>query len=88
MGQVLYRCQPQESKRHPQWASRAALYELNVRQFSPEGTFAAVAAQLPRLQQLGLDVVWLLPIYPIGVERRKGSLGSYYSIRAQQAGNS
>lgn len=87
MGQVLYRCQPQESKRHPQWASRAVLYELNVRQFSPEGTFAAVAAQLPRLQQLEVDVVWLMPIYPIGVERRKGSLGSYYSIRDYQAVN-
>lgn len=81
MGQLLYRCRPQACKRHPQWAYDAVIYELNVRQFSPEGTFAAVAAQLPRLKTLGIDIIWFMPVYPIGEERRKGSLGSYYSIR-------
>ena len=57
------------------------LYELNVRQFTPEGTFVAARQRLPFLRSLGIDAIWLMPIYPIGVEGRKGSLGSYYSIR-------
>ena len=57
------------------------LYELNVRQFTPEGTFAAARQRLPFLRSLGIDAIWLMPIYPIGVEGRKGTLGSYYSIR-------
>ena len=57
------------------------LYELNVRQFTPEGTFAAARERLPFLRSLGIDAIWLMPIYPIGVEGRKGTLGSYYSIR-------
>ncbi len=87
MGQLLYRCQPPACKRHPEWAYRAVIYELNVRQFSPEGTFAAVREQLLRLQALGVDILWLMPIYPIGEERRKGTLGSYYSIRDYGAVN-
>lgn len=87
MGQLLYRCQPPACKRHPEWAYGAVIYELNVRQFSPEGTFAAVREQLPRLQALGVDILWLMPIYPIGEERRKGTLGSYYSIRDYGAVN-
>ncbi|MDE7305068.1 MAG: DUF3459 domain-containing protein [Alistipes sp.] len=54
---------------------------MNVRQFTPEGTFAAAAQQLPRLRDLGVDIVWLMPIHPIGEKGRKGSLGSYYAIR-------
>ena len=57
------------------------LYELNVRQFTPEGTFAAARQRLPFLRSLGIDAIWLMPIYPIDVEGRKGLLGSYYSIR-------
>jgi alpha-amylase len=64
----------------PDWAKQAVLYEVNIRNFSPQGNFAGVTAQLPRLQQMGIDVVWLMPIHPIGVERRKGSLGSPYSV--------
>lgn len=87
MGELLYRCRPQVCKRHPEWAYGAVIYELNVRQFSPEGTFAAVRTQLPRLRELGVDILWLMPIYPIGEKRRKGSLGSYYSIRDYRAVN-
>lgn len=65
----------------PEWARSAVLYECNVRQFSAEGNFAGVQAQLPRLRDLGIDVLWLMPIHPIGEERRKGSLGSPYSVR-------
>ena len=65
---------------HPEWTYNSVVYEVNVRQFSPEGTFAAVEAQLPRLKDLGVDVLWLMPMYKIGVEGRKGTLGSYYAI--------
>lgn len=57
------------------------VYEMNLRQYTPEGTFAAAQAQLPRLKELGIDIVWLMPIHPIGVEGRKGTLGSYYSVK-------
>ena len=60
--------------------SSGAIYELNTRQFTPEGTFRAAAAELPRLKALGVETIWLMPIQPIGVKERKGSLGSYYAI--------
>ena len=62
------------------WAN-TVVYEMNVRQYTPEGTFAAAQRELPRLKELGIDVVWLMPIYPIGIEGRKGTLGSYYAIK-------
>ncbi|MBQ5353465.1 MAG: DUF3459 domain-containing protein [Alistipes sp.] len=65
---------------HPEWTYDAVVYEMNVRQYTPEGTFAAAEQHLPRLKELGVDIVWLMPIYPIGVKERKGTLGSYYSI--------
>ena len=66
---------------HPEWAQKAVIYQINVRQFSPEGTFAAVEPQLDRLAELGVDILWLMPIHPIGVEGRKGTLGSYYAVQ-------
>lgn len=65
----------------PDWMRSAVVYEVNVRQYSAAGTFAAVTADLPRIRQLGVDVLWLMPIYPIGEKNRKGSLGSYYAVR-------
>ncbi len=65
---------------HPEWTYNSVVYEVNIRQFSPEGTFKGVEAQLPRLKELGVDVIWLMPMYQIGTEERKGSLGSYYAI--------
>jgi 1,4-alpha-glucan branching enzyme len=67
--------------KHPEWSKDASIYEVNVRQFTPEGTFAALEAHLPRLKELGTDILWLMPIHPIGKENRKGTLGSYYSIQ-------
>ena len=67
--------------KHPEWSYSAVLYELNIRQFTAEGTFNAAIERLPFLRSIGIDAIWLMPIYPIGVEGRKGSLGSYYSIR-------
>ena len=65
---------------HPEWTYDSVMYEVNIRQFSPEGTFAGVEAQLPRLKDLGVDILWLMPMYEIGTEGRKGTLGSYYAI--------
>lgn len=72
---------------HPEWTRNATLYELNTRQFTPEGTFAAAERQLPRLAELGVDIVWLMPIHPIGELNRKGTLGSPYSVRDYYAVN-
>ena len=58
----------------------SVVYELNIRQATVEGTFAAAEQYLPELKEMGVDIVWLMPISPIGVVDRKGSLGSYYSI--------
>lgn len=66
---------------HPEWCYSAVLYEMNIRQLTPEGTLRAAEAYLPNLQALGIDAIWLMPIYPIGKEGRKGTLGSYYSIQ-------
>ena len=67
--------------KHADWVQQAVLYQVNVRQFTPEGTFAAAERQLDRLAALGVDILWLMPIHPIGVEGRKGSLGSYYAVQ-------
>ncbi|NJB86216.1 glycosidase [Lewinella marina] len=66
---------------HPEWSRNAVLYQINTRQFTPEGTFRAAAGELPRLKQLGVDILWLMPVHPIGEKNRKGELGSPYSIR-------
>lgn len=63
-----------------EWTRDAVLYELNVRQFTDEGTFAAVEGHIERLKDLGVDVIWFMPVHPIGKIERKGTLGSYYSV--------
>lgn len=72
---------------HSEWSYSAVLYEMNVRQLTAEGTLAAAARRLEFLHDLGVDIIWLMPIYPIGVEGRKGTLGSYYSISDYTAVN-
>jgi len=66
---------------HPAWIKDAVIYEVNLRQYSEEGTFNAFSEHLPRLKALGVDLIWLMPIHPIGVVNRKGPLGSYYSVK-------
>lgn len=73
--------------RHPAWARQASIYEVNIRQYTPEGTFRAFEAHLPRLQKMGVGILWLMPVFPIGKEKRKGTLGSYYSVRDYRAVN-
>lgn len=65
----------------------ATIYEVNVRQYTPEGTFRAFEAHLPRLKDMGVGVLWLMPIHPIGKVGRKGKLGSYYAVRDYDAVN-
>lgn len=79
--------QPSVEYRHPAWSYPANIYELNTRQFTPEGTFTAAEKHLPRLRDMGVEIIWLMPVYPIGVEERKGELGSYYAISDYKAIN-
>lgn len=67
--------------KHPEWSYNAVLYEMNIRQMTVEGTFKAATAHLERLKNLGVDVIWLMPVFPIGIKNRKGALGSFYSVR-------
>ncbi len=67
--------------KHPDWSYNKTIYEVNVRQYTPEGTFEAFEKHLPRLKEMGVGILWLMPINPIGIKNRKGSLGSYYSIQ-------
>tara|TARA_R110002096_G_scaffold386418_3_gene580497 strand:- start:50827 stop:52221 length:1395 start_codon:yes stop_codon:yes gene_type:complete len=73
--------------KHPEWSSNSSIYEVNIRQFTEEGTFTAFSKHLPRLQKLGVEILWIMPIQPIGEEKRKGGLGSYYSIKDYKAVN-
>ncbi|NUN68592.1 MAG: alpha-glucosidase C-terminal domain-containing protein [Bacteroidetes bacterium] len=63
------------------WVKNAVIYEVYTRAFSPEGNFAALEQRLPELKELGVDILWIMPIHPLGVEKRKGSLGSPYSVK-------
>ena len=60
---------------HPEWSKNSVLYEVNVRQYTPKGTFNAFAEHLPRLKSLGVNVLWFMPTFPIGVVNKKGRIG-------------
>src|SRR5512138_809332 len=63
------------------------IYEIYTRNHSPEGSFAQVEMDLERIHNLGIDVIWFMPVHPIGKVARKGTLGSPYSIRDYRAIN-
>lgn len=63
----------------PDWVNNTNIYEVNVRQYTPEGTFNAFAKEVPRLKDMGVKVLWFMPITPISEEKKKGSMGSYYA---------
>jgi glycosidase len=67
--------------KHVEWSKNAVIYEVNIRQYSKEGTFKAFEKDLPRLKNMGIDILWVMPINPIGEEKRKGKLGNYYSVK-------
>jgi len=66
---------------HVPWSRSAVIYEVNLRQYTQEGSINAFAKSLPRLKKMGVDVIWLMPIHPIGERNRKGALGSYYASK-------
>lgn len=70
-----------EARPSAAWVRDAVIYELNPRTFSASGSFNGVTARLDDLRALGVTVVWLMPIHPIGVEKKKGSIGSPYAVR-------
>ncbi|MEM9739768.1 MAG: alpha-amylase family glycosyl hydrolase [Pseudomonadota bacterium] len=82
-----YTPEPYVQVEHPEWARDAVIYQINTRQFTDAGTFVAAEAELPRLAELGIDIVWLMPIHPIGEVNRKGSLGSPYAVKDYLAVN-
>lgn len=83
---ALFACQPAVKTNPvttgiPEWTKNSVLYEVNIRQYTPEGTFKAFESHLPRLKELGVDILWIMPIHPISEKNRKGSLGSYYAVK-------
>jgi glycosidase len=71
----------------PEWAKDAAIYEVNLRQFTLEGTINSFQKELERLNQMGVKILWFMPVNPIGEKNRKGPLGSYYAVKDYAAIN-
>ena len=69
-----------EKPRVPDWHKNATIYEVNLRHYTKENTFKSFEAQIPRLKEMGIDILWFMPINPVSVKNRKGELGSPYSI--------
>jgi glycosidase len=98
-GIVIYSCTRQQKPivkpplsevKHVDWSRNKVIYEVNIRQYSKEGTFVAFQKDLPRIKELGIDLIWVMPINPIGVKNRKGpagARGSYYSVSDFKAVN-
>ena len=82
---VMFSCSNQSNNEVSQetdvWHKNATIYEVNVRQFTPEGTFNAFLPHIDRIHNMGIDILWFMPIHPIGEANRKGGLGSYYSVK-------
>jgi len=73
------------ARQSPDWLRDGVIYEIFPRAFSPQGNFDGVTAQLDRLKDLGVNIVWLMPIHPVGKEKSKGTLGSPYAVRDYDA---
>lgn len=75
---------------HPAWSGQSNIYEVNLRQYSASGSFKDFAKHLPRLKNMGVQILWFMPLTPIGMEDRKetpADLGSYYAVRDYKAVN-
>jgi cyclomaltodextrinase len=77
----------QSARSSPEWVRNAVIYEIFPRDFSRTGDFSGVTAQLDRLKQLGVTILWLMPIQPLGQLHKKGTYGSPYAIRDYAAIN-
>ncbi len=71
----------------PKIYRKQIMYSIYVRTHAPEGTFQALRADLERIRDLGVDIIWLMPIHPIGKKARKGALGRPDAIRAYRTVN-
>ena len=69
------------------WTRNANIYEVNIRQYTPEGTINAFTKHMPRLKEMGVDILWVMPVFPISEKNRKGSMGSYYAVADYRAVN-
>ncbi|KAF0151124.1 MAG: alpha amylase catalytic region [Ignavibacteria bacterium] len=76
-----------KQKEHPEWSKNLSIYEVNLRQFTNEGTLEAFSSHLPALKKMNVGILWFMPVTPIGEVNRKGSLGSYYSVKDYTALN-
>ena len=72
---------------HPEWIMQGNIYEVNIRQYTPEGTFNAFAKHLDRLKEMGAETLWFMPVNPISKLDRKGTMGSYYAVADYTAVN-
>ena len=72
---------------HPKWSRNTNIYEINVRQYTKEGTLNAFKKHLPRLKDMGVETLWFMPVTPISDKDKKGSLGSYYAVQNYKAVN-
>ena len=77
---VFFAVQSFAQQKHPSFMQQGNIYEVNIRQYTPEGTFNAFAKHIPRLKKMGVQTLWLMPIQPISNFGRKGTLGSYYAV--------
>lgn len=77
----------QKARSAPEWVRDGVIYEIYPRNFSAEGNFAGITARLDELKELGVNILWLMPIHPIGEKMRKGTLGSPYAVRDYYAIN-
>lgn len=80
-------CLGQPTAAPPAWARRGNIYEVNVRQYTRDGTFKAFGRHLDRIRAMGVKTLWFMPINPISKLDRKGSLGSYYAVADYTAVN-
>jgi glycosidase len=76
-----------EAFSHPEWSYTTNIYEVNVRQYTVEATFIAFEEHLPRLKDMGVEILWFMPVTPISLKDRLGSLGSYYAAQNYQTIN-
>ncbi len=76
---------PDSIKSAPEWSKNSTIYEVNLRQYSESGSLKDFETHLPRLKELGVDILWFMPIHPIGEKNRKGTMGSYYSVKDYKA---